>query len=86
MIKLQELAGKHERINAAKQVWECNHCGRKLATRRGTSVHHARDAARNDRETEHKRSCHNFVIFPNDCKAPRWFEAILRNGDYATLY
>ncbi len=59
------------KIQRGKRVWERDHCGRKLATRRGMSVHHARDAACNDRETEHKRSCQNFVIFPTDCKAPR---------------
>ncbi len=71
MTKLQELADKRERHNAAKMVWECDHCGRKFATRRGMSVHHARDAACNVRETEHKRSIQSFVIFPNDYKEPR---------------
>ncbi len=71
MIKLQELVDKRERYNAAKRVWERDRCGGKFATRRGMSFHHARDAACNDRETERKRSCQNFVIFPNDCEAPR---------------
>ncbi len=71
MIKLQELIDKRERHNAAKRVWERDHCGRKFATRRGMSVHHARDAACNVRETEHRRSCQNFVVFPNDCEEPR---------------
>ena len=70
MMTIQELLDKHDReknaAKAAKMVWECDHCGRKFATRRGMSVHHARDAACNVRETEYKRSCQNFVIFPND--------------------
>ncbi len=71
----QELLDKHDAkknaAKAAKMVWECDHCVRKFATRRGMSVHQARGADCNHRETEYKRSCQNFVIFPNDCEAPR---------------
>ncbi len=75
MITIQELLDKYDAeknaAKAAKKVWERNHCGRKFATRRGMSAHHARDAACNVRETEYKRSCQSFVIFPNGCEEAR---------------
>ncbi len=75
MMTIRELLDKYDAdknaAKAAKMVWECDHCGRKFATRRGMSVHHARDAHCNARETEYRRSCRNFVIFPNDYKEPR---------------
>ena len=75
MVTIQELLDKHDAkknaAKAAKMVWECDHCGRKFATRRGMSVHHARDAACNHRETEYRRNCQNFVIFPNEREEPR---------------
>ena len=74
MMTIRELLDKYDAdknaAKAAKMVWECDHCGRKFATRRGMSVHHARDAFCNDMETEHRRSWQNFVIFPNKANKP----------------
>ena len=70
MMTIRELLDKYDAeknaVKAAKMVWECDHCGRKFATQRGMRVHQARDAHCNARETEHKRSCQNYVIFPNN--------------------
>ncbi len=74
MMTTQRPLDKHDaKKNAAheaKMVWECDHCGRKFATRRGMSVHQARDADCNHRETEYRRSCQNFESLPNNANEP----------------
>ena len=61
MMTIQELLDKYDREkNTAKAeadqlIWECEHCEQKFKTRRGRSVHIARDAYCKGRESEQRR-------------------------------